>query len=268
MKAEDRLAVITGASSGIGAATAVRLARAGLSVALVARRIERLEALAEQIRSEGGVAHVLPADLGAESDRIRVCEAIQALGGAEVLVNNAGQGWYGYCAEMPWPVAREMLKVNVEAVVQFSLNILEQMKAHNRGHIINVGSISGSLPSQGIALYGATKAFLDNFSTALHRELRGTPIHVSVVRAGPVTTEFCATAAQRANGLRLPTERMGVTSEAVANRILDLVRHPRRVIYIPRYLVVVPWLELSFGWLIDALGPLLLRWQKTGPKRR
>ncbi len=263
MKAENGLAVITGASSGIGAATALRLAKAGLPVALVARRIERLEALAEQIRFGGGAAHILPADLSIESDCARVCEEINALGGAQVLINNAGLGWYGYCAEMPWPVAREMLKVNVEAVVQFSLNQLEQMKKRGQGHIINVGSISGSLPSQGIALYGATKAFLDNFSTGLYRELRGTAIHVSVVRAGPVTTEFCARAAGRANGLHLPTERMGVTPEAVAERIWSLIRRPRRVMYIPRYLAAVPWLELSFGWLIDLLGPLLLNEQET-----
>ncbi len=183
---EDKIAVVTGASSGIGAATAKRLAREGLRVLLVARRQDRLEALAQEIRQAGGQAVPLAADLRREADRLRVFQEIAGrFGGIDVLVNNAGLGWYGYGDEMSWKTALEMLQVNIEAVVQFTLGCLHKMRARNAGHIINVGSISGSLPSQGVALYGATKSFLDNFTTALYRELSGTRVHVSVVRAGP-----------------------------------------------------------------------------------
>ena len=257
---KDKLAVITGASSGIGEAIARKLAAQGLQVVLVARRRERLESLADEIRAGGGVASILAADLTSEADRLRLCE--QA-GSADVLVNNAGLGWYGYGDEMSWKTAQEILQVNVEAVVQLSLTFLSRMRQRNTGHIINIGSISGSLPSQGIALYGATKSFLDNFSTALYRELAGTRVHVSVVRAGPVKTEFAGAALLHENGYHLPTEKMGVTAEKVAERIWTLVRHPRRLIYIPNYLLIVPWLELSFGWIIDRVGPLLLKKQKT-----
>ena len=254
--------MVTGASSGIGEAVARKLAAEGLQVVLVARRRERLETLAEEVRREGGIASILTADLTQEADRVRLCE--QA-GAAEVLVNNAGLGWYGYGDEMSWKTAREMLQVNVEAVVQLSLSFLSKMRQRNSGHIINIGSISGSLPSQGIALYGATKAFLDNFTTALHRELVGTGVHVSVVRAGPVRTEFGEAALLHENGLHVPTEKVGVTAESVAKRIWAVIRHPRRLVYIPFYLRLVPWLELSFGWIIDRVGPLLLRKQKAGP---
>jgi len=165
---KDKLAVITGASSGIGEALARKLAAQGIQVLLVARRRERLEALASEIRAAGGRARILTADLRRESDRARLC---QQAGNADVLVNNAGLGWYGYGDRMSWKTAQEMLQVNVEAVVQLSLAFLARMRQRNAGHIINIGSISGSLPSQGIALYGATKSFLDNFITALHREL-------------------------------------------------------------------------------------------------
>ncbi len=260
-----KIAVVTGASSGIGAATARRLAREGLQVVLVARRRERLEQLAGEIRAAGGRATVVAADLRREAERLRVfAEIARRCGGIDILVNNAGLGWYGYGDEMSWTTALELLQVNVEAVVQFTLGFLGRMRRRNSGHIINVGSISGSLPSQGIAVYGATKSFLDNFTTALYRELAGTRVHVSVVRAGPVRTEFGEAALHHENGLHVPTEKIGVSAEKIADRIWDLVRRPRRVVYVPGWMRVVPWAELAFGWIIDRVGPLLLRKQKPG----
>ncbi len=263
-KWKNRIAVVTGASSGIGAATARRLAREGMQVVLVARRLDRLEELAREIRQGGGQAYAIPADLIQESDRARLFQEVTSrFDDADVLINNAGLGWYGYGDEMPWKTALEMLQVNVEAVVQLTLGFLGKMRQRNAGHIINVGSISGSIPSQGVAVYGATKSFLDNFTTALHRELTGTRVHVSVVRAGPVRTEFCETALQRENGMHVPTENVGLTSEQVAQRIWTLMLRPRRVVYLPEYLRLVPWAELAFGWIIDRMGPLLLRNQKV-----
>ncbi len=255
----DRVAVITGASSGIGEATARRLARADMLVTLVARRIERLLNLKEQIEAAGGKAKVIAADLSREADRIRVFESVQADGGADVLINNAGFGWYGYFNNMRWETALEMLQVNIGATVHLTSLFLPEMQKRNHGHIINVGSISGSIPSQGIAIYGASKSFLDAFTTALHRETRGTEVHVSVARVGPVITEFCETALRRENGGHVPTERIGVTAEHVAQRIWQLMLHPKRVIYVPHWLCITPWVELSFGWLEDLIGPLLLK---------
>ena len=129
-----------------------------------------------------------------------------------------------------------------------------------------MGSIAGGLPSQGIALYGATKSFLDAFATALHRELRGTGVHVSVVRPGAVLTEFGAAARRHPHGLPVPTERIGVTAEQVAAAIGNLIRRPRRVVYIPAWLRFVPWAELTVGWMIDRIGPLLLE-RSAAPRR-
>ncbi len=259
---QGKVAVITGASSGIGAATARKLARQGLKVVMVARRRERLEQLAGQIRSAGGQAEFIVADLAQEAERERVFTLVDAVyGQADVLVNNAGLGWYGYSTDMPWTIASEILQVNIAAAVHFTLLFLKKMRSIGSGHIINIGSISGSLPSQGVAIYGATKSFLDNFTTALYRELSGTRLHVSVVRAGPVLTEFSDIAAGREGGLHLPTERIGVTADMVANQVWGLLKRPRRVIYIPFWLRITPYVEGLFGWLIDRLGPLLLRLQ-------
>ena len=261
---KGKIAVVTGASSGIGAAIARRLAHEGLRVVLVARRLDRLESLAEEIRCTGGEACILVADLTQEIDRKRVFDEVERrLGNVDVLVNNAGFCWYGYGTEMLWKTAWEMLQVNVEAVVQLSLSFLGGMRRRNAGHIINIGSISGSIPSQGVALYGATKSFLDNFTTALYRELAGTRVHVSVVRAGPVRTEIGEAALAKENGGHVPTEHVGVTAEHVAWQIWKLLLRPKRVIYVPGWMRVVPWAELAFGWIIDRVGPLLLKKQKT-----
>lgn len=259
MNWQDKVAVVTGASSGIGAATARLFASKGMRVFLVARRMERLLALQAGIASAGGKAEVVAADLKSEEMRENVFKQIQT---ADVLVNNAGFGWYGYFYKMNWRTAREMLQVNVGAMAHFTSLFLPGMRAQKRGHIINVGSISGSIPSQGIAMYAAGKSFMDAFTTALCRELRGTGVHVSVVRAGPVRTEFCESAASMENGRHVPTERFGVTSEYLAERMWKLLHRPRRIIYAPRWLGIVPWVELGFGWLEDCLGPLLLKKQE------
>ncbi|MFH2103650.1 MAG: SDR family oxidoreductase [Chloroflexota bacterium] len=258
-----KVAVITGASSGIGAATVRQLAAAGLRVVLVARRLERLLGLKKEIEASGGQAEVIAADLGDESDRLRVFETTHALhGGADALINNAGFGWYGYYERMPWETAREMLDVNVGAAMHLTSLFLPGMIEKNAGHIINIGSVAGGFPNQGVAVYSATKSFLDSFTTVLYRELRGTRVNVSVVRAGPVRTEFCESALGREGGGHVPTENVGVTSEVVASQIWKLLLRPRRVVYVPSSLSIAPWVELTFGWLVDRLGPLLLKKQK------
>jgi short-subunit dehydrogenase len=256
----DRVAVIAGASGGIGAATARRLGRAGMRLALVARSADRLETLASELRAAGTEALVVPADLANEHDCWRAVERVAGtLGDVDVLVNSAGLGWYGYGSDMPWPLAAEMLQVNVNAVVNLTHMLLPGMLARGRGYIVNVSSITGSMPIQGTALYSASKAFVDSFTSALYRELRGTGVHLSVVKPGPVATEFFARAALRNGRLPSKTERFAVRADVVADRIWSLLQRPRKSSFVPRTLRLVPWLELGFGWLVDLLGPVLLR---------
>lgn len=262
MTERSRTALVTGASSGIGAATARTLAGHGMHVILTARRLERLVGLKSEIESLGGQVDVLQADLTHEDQRQELVENVMTLSGnLDLLVNNAGSGWYGYYSDMPWETAREMMSLNISACVHLTSMFLPGMRTNGQGHIINIGSISGSFPNQGVAIYSATKSFLDAFTTVLYRELRGSRIHVSVVRAGPVITEFCKTASLKKGGRHLPTEFVGVTAEKVAHRIWGLFKRPRKVIYVPGYLRVTPWVELTFGWWVDRLGPLLLKYR-------
>ena len=263
----EKIVLITGASSGIGAATAKLLARKCMTVILVARREDRLKELTNEICKTGGKASFIPADLTSLEDRRRVYESvIKRHGHVDVLVNNAGIGYYGFAAEMPWRAAYDLIQLNIEALVQLTLLFLPEMQKRGLGHIINISSIAGGLPNQGIALYGGSKAFVDAFSTSLYRELKGTTVHISTVRPGAVTTEFFDSAqVLSAGGRRTPGEGGAVTPDRVACRIYHLLDHPRRVIYVPRIMVLSPLLEILFGWAIDLIGPVLLKRQKPAP---
>jgi len=260
----EKIALITGASSGIGAATARLLAKKCMTVVLVARREDRLKELVAEICNIGGKASFIPADLTLAEDRQRVHDSvIKRYGHIDVLINNAGIGYYGYAAEMPWRTAFDLIQLNIEAMVQLTLMFLPQMQKRGSGHIINISSIAGGLPNQGIALYGASKSFVDAFTTSLYRELKGTPVHASTVRPGAVTTEFFNTAQLVSmGGRRTPGEGGAVTPDKVACRIHQLLDHPRRVVYVPRIMALSPLLEILFGWVIDLIGPVLLKRQK------
>jgi short-subunit dehydrogenase len=266
---DGRVALITGASSGIGATTALKLAREGFKVLLTARRQDRLEQLVNTIQSRGGVAQFIAADLADETERLKVYNKSKSIFGVvDILINNAGLGWYGFGDEMPWTLAQQMIEVNLSAVTQLTLLFLPDMKKRKQGHIINIGSIAGSLPSQGVALYSATKSFVDTWTTALYRELRGTNVRISVVRAGAVATPFYETALEKPKGMRIPVERLSIKPELVADRIWKLIQRPTRIAYVPRWLAFIPWLELCLGWMIDQLGPAMLRHQRNRSSQR
>lgn len=257
---KDKVVLVTGASSGIGEATARRLAYEGLKVAIVARREDRLRELADRIRSQGGQALMVVADLTREDERVRVIDEVRAAWGRiDILINNAGFSWYGFGADMPWDVASRMIDLNVKAIVHFTLLVIRRMRAYNGGHVVNVSSIAGSFPQQGIMLYGASKAFMDSFSTSLFREMRGSNVHISLIKPGAVKTELFRVAENDPSSLAIPAEGLAVSVEKVVNGIWGLLNRPRRRVFVPGLLWFVPWIESCFGWFIDKLGPLLLR---------
>lgn len=255
-----KVVLITGASSGIGAAFARFLAERQAHVLMTARREDRLEELAGNIRAAGGKADYWARDLSAATEREDLLRKIKAdIGSVDVLINNAGFGWYGYYHAMSWEDAARMLAVNVEAAAHLTRLLLPGMLAKKSGHVINISSIAGGLPNQGIAIYSASKAFLDAFSTSLYRELRGSGVSVSAMRLGPVETEFYEQAKSLENGGAVPAEQFAIPVARVNRALWNLLRRPRRVMYMPGWLSVSRLLEPLFGNLIDPLGPLLLR---------
>jgi len=254
---KDKIAVITGASSGVGASFAKFLAQEGLRVILTARREERLKDLQTTIIAEGGKASFFTADLSREKERESLFNKINAeVGDIDILINN---GWYGYYSDMPWKLEEKMTAVNIMGMLHLTTLFLPGMLALGKGHIINIGSIAGGLPNQGIATYSASKAFMDAFTTSLHRELRGSGVQASVMRLGAVRTEFYDRARELENGRSIPAEKFAISTERVNSALWRLINHPQRVVYVPGWLVVSRYAESIFSGVIDWIGPLLLK---------
>ncbi len=183
-------ALITGASSGIGAVFARKLAARGHDVILVARRKDRLESLADELRDEFGVgARAVAADLSNQSDLERL-EALIRGRPVEFLVNNAGFGTGGKFAVVELAKNLGMLRVHCEAPVRLSYAAVPGMVAAKRGAIINVSSVAGIVRVPGSTMYCSTKAFLNAFSETLSLELHGTGVRVQALCPGFTYTEF------------------------------------------------------------------------------
>jgi len=190
MQSTTQTALITGASAGIGEAFARRLARDGWSTVLVARRQERLEALASELAQEHGVtADVLAADLSTAKGRHAVEERL-AKGDIELLVNNAGFGTVGEFHTLPADRELDEVRLNVLALTQLTHAALAAMVPKERGGIINVASMAAFQPIPYNATYAATKAFVLHFSEAVHEEARQHGVTVTALCPGPVPTEF------------------------------------------------------------------------------
>jgi uncharacterized protein len=224
-RANGEWAVVTGASSGIGRAFALELVRQGHPVLLVARRRDRLEEVARDIVAGGGRAEVLDADLGSAAGVDAVVDRAIALGGAGVLINDAGFGRSGSFAEIPLAEALAEISVNVTALVALTRRLLPLMLARGRGRIINLASIVSFMPTPYFAVYGATKAFVLHFTEALAYELRGTGVRVLAACPGVVKSEFAAVASAEQLERRLPV----LSPETVARTSLRAV-DSRRVV--------------------------------------
>lgn len=192
---EPRTALVTGASSGIGLAFAKRLARDGYRLILVARRADRLEALAKEFGQRHGAGfEVFPADLTRPEELLAVEDRIVGDPTLDLLVNNAGFGTVGRFAELEPEGEESEIRLNVLAVVRLARAALPGMLARGRGAIVNVSSMAGFGPSPYMATYAATKAFVNTFTEGLHEELAGTGVKVQALCPGFTRTEFQAVA--------------------------------------------------------------------------
>lgn len=187
--------LITGASSGIGIELARIFARNGFALALTARRVERLNALADEIEKSGQVRPiVISADLARSGATRAIADALNAAGvEPQYVVNNAGFGLVGQAANLDRAEQLEIIDVNTRALTELSLAFVDSLERH-RGGILNVGSVAGFLPGPGSAVYYASKAYVLSFSEALYAELKDRGIRVTVLCPGPVPTEFAARA--------------------------------------------------------------------------
>lgn len=207
-------ALVTGASSGIGAALAHELARHGHDLVLSARTLPPMEALAEELRGAGATATVIAADLAAPG----AAAALVAELGAreieiEVLVNNAGLGAFGRFERIDAARNAEMLQVNIVALTELTRALLPAMLTRGSGKIVLVASTASFLPCPNFAVYAATKAYVRSFGEALAQEVSGSGITVNVLCPGTTATNFFTVAGNAPSALQM---RRMMTAEAVA----------------------------------------------------
>jgi short-subunit dehydrogenase len=191
MDTRDRVVVVTGASSGIGASAAEAFARKGARVVCVARRADKLAETVRRCEQAGGRAIAVAADVAdGNTPALVIKETESAFGPIDVLVNNAGLGMALPAATVTMDEVRRVFDVNFFGPVALTLAVLPGMLERRRGSIVNVTSVSGYVPNPGESPYGATKAALSRWAHGLAVELAGTGVHIGVVSPGPIDTEM------------------------------------------------------------------------------
>ena len=252
---QGKVVIVTGASSGIGAATAREFARAGAKVVLAARRLDRLEALAAEIDAMGTGAQALAvaADLSRLDDIQRLIEQTLArFGRIDVLFNNAGFGRLDWLEKLdPAKDIQAQVQVNVLGVLLTTRVVLPHMLAQQGGHILNMASVAGLVGTPTYTIYAASKFAVRGFSEALRREVAPWNIRVSVIYPGGVATEFAEHAGiQRKTRVTTP-KFMRLSAEQVAQAVVGLVRRPRRDLVITWPFRLSVWLNTWLPGLVD-----------------
>ncbi|MFC3382054.1 SDR family NAD(P)-dependent oxidoreductase [Couchioplanes azureus] len=233
-----RVIIVTGASGGIGRATALRLGRPGTTLVLAARRAAELAAVAAAVESHGGAALAVPTDLR-EPDAIEalVRHALAVTGTIDVLVNNAGlSGPETVLLDDPGLTA--MVDVNLLAPIRLMRAVVPPMRAAGRGAIVNIGSVAGEIGIGGV--YSATKFGLRGMTDSVRRELAGTGIGVTLIEPGRIGTEMNARHADRLPG-----------PEIVAAAVERALRRPRRRIVVPRRYRLAMAASAALPWVTD-----------------
>jgi len=219
-----KVALITGASAGLGAEFARQLSARGHRLVLVARRKERLDALAKEL----GNARAIAADLSKANAAAKLMADIEAAGEqVETLVNNAGFGLIGRFAELDAKRERQMIDLNVGALTDLCRAVAPQMIARKMGGILNVASTAAFQPGPKMAVYFATKAFVLSISEALHEELKPHGVRVTCLCPGPTRTEFGDVAGFGGNGM---FDRVAMESPEVVKAGLDGLDKNRAVV--------------------------------------
>jgi len=243
---ENKSALITGASSGMGRLLALRFARAGARVVLVARRESELSALAKEIEHAGGTAQVLPCDVG---ERAQVFAAAEKAGAVDILVNNAGYGHHRRFLDWDLDDMERMMRVNYLGTLYWTKALLPQMVLRGSGWLVFVASVAGKLGVPEESAYAASKFAQVGLAEALSIELEDAGIHVLTVCPGTINTPFFDAEALE----RMPpvAKRMMIEPESVIDAIMDALARGKHEITVPRF--------IATGYLVRLLAPEIMR---------
>ncbi len=237
MDIKGKVVIVTGASSGIGEATAREFGHEGAKVVLAARRVDKLQSLAQEIEAMGSEAFVVQADLSKLEDIQKlVAQTVEKFGRIDVLVNNAGFGRLDWLENLdPIKDIQAQIDVNVMGVIQTTRQVLPVMIKQRSGSIVNMCSMAGLVGTPTYTIYAASKHAVHGFSEALRREVKPWGIDVSLVYPGGVVTEFGQHAGIKRKTKATTPKFMLLTAEQVGQAVVKLVRRPRRM-------WIIPWL--------------------------
>jgi len=249
-----KVIIITGASSGIGHATALALAPERPKLVLVARREQRIVSLAREVEKAGATALALPLDLREAAHVEKMIHSAQEhFGGIDVLINNAAFGFYGSVENTPRDVVREIFDVNFEAPLLACQLVIPSMRARGDGHIINVSSVAGKRGFALSGIYCATKFALQGISEALRVELYGSGIDVSIINPAATQTEFGDSV--RHGDVTQKFKAMGhiQSAEEVAGAIVQCIKNPKVEVYPYRTSRLLVWANAAAPSLVDKI---------------
>lgn len=246
----EKIVLITGASSGIGAAAARMFTDRGSVVIACGRSVERLQELQHQLGERCVIRQLDVRDASAVQETMD--ELVKAYGRIDILVNNAGYGKFEYLEKMSLDEIDDMMDTNYMGVVRCTKAVLPYMRRAGSGHIINIASIAGKVPTAKSAAYTASKHAVHGFTHALRYELRGTGIAVSAVNPGPVATRFFDIADPSGEYLK-NVKDFTITPETVARAIISLAEKPRMEIDVPRYLGIGAQMYRGMPRLLDRI---------------
>ena len=257
---KNKVVLITGASSGFGKDAAHLFAEEGAMVILAARRLNRLQMLANEIHKAGGDAFAVPVDISqrAEID-LMVRTVIEIYGHIDILFNNAGFGRLNWLEKLePERDIDTQVQVNLTGLIQVTRAVLPYMLERCSGHIINMSSIAGWLAAPSYSVYAATKYGVRGFTTALRREVAPFDVKVSGIYPGPARTEFGWDQGKKKSRSRPRWFNLFfIPAENVSHRVLQLAKHPRRTVIIPWWFAPIAWGENHFpgiaDWLIQTI---------------
>ncbi len=255
MDIKGKVVIVTGASSGIGEATARAFGRAGAKVVLAARRVDKLQTLAQEVNAMGSGAEtlVVQADLSKLEDiQSLVMQTLEKYGRIDVLVNNAGFGRLDWLENLdPIKDIQAQIDVNVMGVIQTTRQVLPVMIKQRAGSIINMCSMAGLVGTPTYTIYAASKHAVHGFSEALRREVKPWGIDVCLIYPGGVVTEFTQHAGiKRKTNAKTP-DFMLLTADQVGSAVVKLVRHPRRMWIIPWLWSVTAFMNKFLPGLVD-----------------
>ena len=251
--AEKPVILITGASSGIGAATALYFGQRGYRVVMAARRLERLDEQASVIKNNGGEALAIEVDVSSSEQIQELVErTLKNYSRIDVLFNNAGFGRMRWLEKLDFEADIEsQLQVNLHGAIRTTKAVIPTMIAQRSGHIINMSSVAGYIAPPTYTIYAATKFGLRGFTDALRREMYHYNIRVSGIYPGPVKTEFIEhMGSERKSGFKTPTWVV-LTSEDIARAVWKLNLRPRRAVVLPGFFSGLIMLEHWFPGLVD-----------------